>query len=760
MKRLALAILMAIGSMAAAQTEIGKWNDWLDYSTVFHITASSNRIYAAARGGLFCIDLSDNTMQAYSKSSGLNDVGIARIAYDETADNLVVAYNNSNIDIIHAGQTYNLSDLKRNDQMPDKSINSIKFSNGLAYLSCGFGVVVIDLARREVKETLMLGDNGAFLPVYDMAFTHDSIFAATADGLKQIASTARHLGVSEYWEGNHRFDDLVFTKLDTLAGKLIVAGYPSDPSNTCILAYAGGQTDTLAQGDLLNIQCRKGLMAATFPDRVLFFDHSLNLTKSHEGVTCLDACPDKDGSIWGGHSWGGVLRLSDGEPRFYGFPQGPLNGDKVYSLRPFNYNMMLCPGGHDIIYTNMWNAPNLYTVRGKTWSSLDLSNQALDGAHDLIDAIVNPYDTTETLAALWGNGVASIRDGRVEALYNNATTGGALTGLDEGGTESLRTGALAFDNEGNLWALTALSTHPLAKRDANGQWTGYDLTSLIGTPEVDRLIFDSINNYLWFMGRNNEIYVHDRHNRLAIVNPNHGSKMSTLSVTAIAQDHSGNIWIGTNKGLKVIYDGYKAFQNGGAGEEAPVNCANITITNNEFAEYLMAYESVTSIAVDGANRKWVGTAAGGLYLISANGLDQLEHFTAANSPLFSDKISTLAIQPRTGEVFIGTDHGLQVYRGTATYATAQPADDIKAFPNPVRPDYDGPIAINGFTRNAIVHITDASGHTLFSTTAHGGQAIWNGRTLSGERVASGVYYVFASDATGGNRSVAKILVVR
>jgi hypothetical protein len=185
-----------------------------------------------------------------------------------------------------------------------------------------------------------------------------------------------------------------------------------------------------------------------------------------------------------------------------------------------------------------------------------------------------------------------------------------------------------------------------------------------------------------------------------------------------------------------------------------------TITNGDFYEYLMAYEDVTSIVVDGANRKWVGTASGGLYLLSANGMEQIRHFTAANSPLFSDKILSLAIQPRSGEVYVGTDYGVQVYRSDATYAELTPDEHVYAFPNPVRPGYEGPVAIKGFTRNALVHITDASGRVVYSAQALGGQVVWNVRTADGDRVAAGVYYVFASDAEGRNRSVAKILVVR
>ena len=136
------------------------------------------------------------------------------------------------------------------------------------------------------------------------------------------------------------------------------------------------------------------------------------------------------------------------------------------------------------------------------------------------------------------------------------------------------------------------------------------------------------------------------------------------------------------------------------------------------------------------------------------------HFTADDSPLFSNKVICIGIQPTSGEVYIGTDQGLQVYRGTATYAESIPDEHIYAFPNPVRPGYDGPVAIKGFTRDALVHITDAAGHVVYSTNAHGGQAVWNTRTANGDRVASGVYYVFASDAMGKNRSVAKILIVR
>ena len=200
------------------------------------------------------------------------------------------------------------------------------------------------------------------------------------------------------------------------------------------------------------------------------------------------------------------------------------------------------------------------------------------------------------------------------------------------------------------------------------------------------------------------------------------SKLETSTVNYLVQDRSNELWIGTDKGIKVIYNTSNAFANGGHGEMAPISCNNILYSEDDKVEYLLAYENISCIAVDGGNRKWIGTAAGGIFLLS--------------------------------------DNGLVSYNGTATYANSKPNTEVYAYPNPVRPEYNGNIAIKGLTRDALVHISDVSGKVVFSTQSEGGQAIWNGKNAEGNRVASGVYYVFASDKYGKNRSVAKILFIK
>ncbi|MCR4659111.1 MAG: hypothetical protein K5650_02320 [Bacteroidales bacterium] len=766
MKKTVLIMLMIATTIVGnAQIAIGHWRDHLPYSSVKHVQAASDgRIYASASMGMFYYDPSDNTVVRMNKTTGMSDAGIATFAHDATTKTLVVAYSNSNIDLVVDDRTYNISDIKRNDNLGDKTIHAIRFHNRKAYVACGFGIVVIDLNRKEIKETYHIGNGGAYTAVYDIAFCSDSIYAATAEGLKRAPATNRFLTISDLWlpVTDTSLASSTITMLDTINNKIVAAAYTNDPEQLTLYTRNVAESFVpFVTGNIVSIRSsNRGLLVA-LNDRIDTYSRALQHTDSltswyYGGLEIQDADFATDGGYWIGHPWGGLLYCSAYGSGSY-FPNGPVAGEGAYRLMPYDNTMMFCPGGKATTYAKLYLPANLLTFKDEKWIQLDKSNGLIDTASDVLDAVVNPFDSTETIAAMWGIGVAQIKDNQVVTVYNEANTGGALKPISN---NALLTGALAFDDKGNLWVTCSGQNQALAVRHPDGSWQGLSTAVLGSTLDVDKIIWDSITDYKWFAGRSNAIYVHDGTGKMAVVNPNNGSKLRTESVNCMAQDQNGDIWIGTNKGIKVIYDGRKAFDGGGNGEQAPVTCSNITITGGEFYEYLMAYENITCIAVDGANRKWVGTASGGLYLLSANGLNQLEHFTAANSPMFSDKVLSLAVQPRSGEVFVGTDRGLLSYRSTATYGDVIPQNSVYAFPNPVRPGYTGPIAIKGLTRGAIVHITDAAGHTVFSAEATGGQVVWNGRTLSGDLVASGVYYAFASNLAGTEKSVAKILIIR
>ena len=761
---------------ASSQVAIGQWRDHLAYGSLHKVCLADKRVYGTADKGLFHYDRQEQTLSRMSKVDGLSDVGISTVAYDPVSRYLVVAYNNANVDVVYDDKVYNISDIKRSSISGDKGIRNIRFQNHKAYLACTFGIVVVDLERREIAETYYIGTGGAYLAVNDIAFTDSVIIAATATGLRTAQRSSRFLNIASNWaaDTSSLLRGVAVDQIELNGTTLLVsADYYGDGSR-CIFKFSLHNGTPVEQstlpwlsGAIRSLRSANNRVAVSYRDSVTVYNSAYAPMLTVGDVDWLemqanDAVCATDGTLWIAHNWAGLVAVSPSGALLHSLtPTSPVS-DNVYRLVPYKDRMMVCPGGRLTTYEKAYLGGNIYTFQKEQWQQLDQSSGI--AFSDVLDVAVNPKNKKQMLAAAWGCGIVDITDNKPVALYDNNSTAGVLHPFTSGNYSSLLTGAVAYDSKGNAWMLNALVDEALVKLGKDGTWTSFNTSAMVGTAsgrsEVDKLICDSVRGYKWFFGRANRIYVHDGENRMAYVDPNNGSKLETSTVTCLVQDHDGDLWIGTNKGLKLLGNCSNAFGNGGSGEKSPVTAMNITISNDQFAEYLMAYESVTCIAVDGANRKWVGTASGGLYLISPTGQDELIHFTAANSPLFSDKIIAVAVQPESGEVFIGTDKGLQSYRGTATYADAYPDDDVHVFPNPVRPDYDGSIAIKGFTRNALVHITDVAGHVVFSTTAKGGQAIWNRRTNSGRPVASGTYFVFASDKNGKMRSVAKVLVIR
>ncbi|MCQ2259930.1 MAG: hypothetical protein MJZ77_00905 [Bacteroidales bacterium] len=773
MKRYVLLILMLLGCCSAWSQTVGEWRDHNSFVAARQIQSTPTRVYAATRSAMFYYDKEEFSTKAMTKVSGLSDMGISTFAYDERLQCLAIAYSNSGFDMVMSGNTYHIADIRTGNISGDKKVYHVRFHGDKAYLATGFGIVVVNVARHEIEETYYLGENGENAAVYDVAFTDSLIVAATDHGLLDAPKGSRRLHIFDEWKRDtlSPLHGLSVRTIEVCQGHLVAAVCSGNLDSMMVFYQDGNQVwYSLPQDRLASLRCHNNRIVVNRADRIEIYDADFHLVETinalpNFGMSVGDADCDEDGTIWIGHSWAGLVRFMGDRATAYSYaPAGPLNDDYVYSLVATYDKVFVCPGGKKPTYENMYIGGSLSMFDGKEWSQIKSGENAIE-FRDLLYMAVDPKKRRHISATAWGYGVLDVQDNIIQDLYTQHNTDGALQAYASGDFVHLRVSGLAYDDKGSLWVTNSLVNNGLAVRYKDGSWESFDISPMLQDlskekREIDKLIWDSINDYKWIAGRANRIYIHDGRGQMAYVNPNRGSKLETHTVTAIVQDRNGDIWFGTDKGLKVIYDSYRAFSNGGRGEMSPVTCSNILYNEDGINEYLMAYESITCIAVDGANRKWVGTANNGLYLISANGLEQIHHFTTANSPLASDKIVALAVHPDNGILYIGTDKGLQSYRSTATEADEFPLEDIHAFPNPVRPEYDGVISIKGFARDALVHITDARGHTVFSTKAQGGQATWNGCNQSGGKVGSGTYFVFASDSLGKMRSVTKILIVR
>ncbi len=766
-------LLFAVGHVVSAQSAIGEWRDHNSFVAARHVCVAQSEVYAATRMALFRYRPEGKEVIPMTKSNGLTDVGISAMAYDQASQCLAVAYANSGVDLMQGGKVYHIADIRYSGQGGDKKIYHIRFDGDKVYLATGFGIVVVDARRHEVAETYYLGPDGESGVVYDVAFTEGHIVAGTDNGLMSAPRGSNRLHIYETWTQDtlSPLAGMSVRMLDVCNNRLVVAACTDNPDSMTTFYQQGPDNwGTWGTGTVRSLRCCGSQIVLNRFSSIEIYNSQFSLTDvittlPTYGVAAEDADMDSDGTLWIGHTWAGLIEVPRGYTEVSAHaPAGPFNDDYVYSLASTYNKLYLCPGGKKPTYESAGILGSLSIFEKGEWSQISVAD-GIPAFQDVLYMAVDPKDSKHISATSWGYGVLDIHDNQVQTLFDQTNTQGALEPFTSGTFIHHRVSGLAYDDQGNLWVTSSLVDHGLAVRYRDGSWRSFDISPVlqglsVDKKEIDKLVWDSITGYKWFIGKSNRIFVHDGESRQAVVNPNNGSKLETHTVTCLVQDRSGDLWFGTDKGLKVIYDGYRAFANGGNGETSPVNCSNILFNEDGINEYLMAYESITCMAVDGANRKWVGTSNNGLYLISANGLEQLHHFTTANSPLASDKIVALTVHPESGVVYVGTDMGLQSYRSTATVGYTEPLADIHAFPNPVRPGYDGPIAVKGFTRDALVHITDARGHVVFSTTAHGGQAVWNGRTNNGDRVSSGTYYVFASDASGNMRSVAKILVIR
>jgi ligand-binding sensor domain-containing protein len=306
---------------------------------------------------------------------------------------------------------------------------------------------------------------------------------------------------------------------------------------------------------------------------------------------------------------------------------------------------------------------------------------------------------------------------------------------------------------------------PISVLKADGSWKSFRVNNLIsGYGALGDILVSSAGHKWVIIPRGNGLFAMDDNMTIDDISDDIYEKVSvvdkygkviTNDVYSFAEDHNGNLWLGTNQGVLVMYSPYRLFTDG------IIYAQEILIPRNDgsgYADPLLGTQIVTSIEVDGANRKWLGTAGGGVYLVSEDGLEELVQFNETNSPLLSNAIRDICVDGVSGEVFFGTDKGIISYKGDALQGSTA-YNKVVVYPNPVRESYEGPVAIKGLVERTTVKITDMSGNLVFETESFGGQAIWDGKNLRGERVATGVYMIYLSNRDGTLAHVTKVLFI-
>ena len=759
MRTLILFILPLIAS--AQEIGIGQWKGHQSYTSATYIVDAEKKIYCVASGSLFYVDKNDNSLSRMSKITGLSDVDIKKIAYSDMLDLSIITYQNCNIDIIQNGQIINLSDIKRKEIVGIKSINNIRIHGEIAYLSCSFGLVLVDLIKKEIKETYSIQKNEILLEINDCAFVEDSqIIAATSLGV-YYGNTSSVLNDPANW---------VLSGTEMNADKII-----RNNNIGCVL-YKGSDGSFLDVFYPSNLDLFQdtGLRTITYSNNVLYKVYKEFITLSNNGINTLDtikndnllsvnhAISDKDGNVWAADSINSLLKFNNYYYQENYSPEGPKSND-VYSLDFLEDELFICHGGHFNFGVNYLNTVGA-SIMQNNYSWKNEGYYDLGWAWDILKVAV--HDGKEYYAS-WYDGISVLNGDIKEDVYRfikqygYENTGGALD-TTYYSNNRIRISDLKFDSEGNLWGLSSEVPNPLFVKTKEGTWHSFTMNQGVVDLFFDELLIDSYGQKWGVIGREGGVFVYTDNGSIdnpsddefKILNTFVGNgNLPSKQVYSIVEDLNNYIWVGTDKGIGVFYNPSLIFSN------YNFDAQQIIIQEGDYGQYLLSEEKIKSIAIDGANRKWIGTEKSGVFVLSEDGTKEIAHFTSENSPLFSNNIIDISINPKNGEVFIGTSKGVISYKSDAT-AGEELQGETTVFPNPVKETYYGPIAIDGLINNANFKITDIDGSLVFEGNANGGRALWDGKNKNNKRVSTGVYLVFSVNDFGKEKMVSKILFIK
>ncbi len=770
--------LLALSLPAWAQVAMGKWKTHLAYNNASQVAQSTNKVYAVSEGALFSVDKADGGLSFYSKLTGLNGSNISKIKFNAASQELLIIYSNGNIDVIGNSGITNMPDLYNKQMSSGKTVNQIQFYQNKAYLACNFGIVVLNLDKKEVADTYYIGPNASEVAVLSTTIHNGTIYALSKSAVYKASAAETQLANYEFWStasGLPGTGD--FQNISSFGGKLILLRggklYKQESNNTW--------TSFLSDITPTNFNISNNSLNIFSANETYLVDTLFN-SKVVNGIANIsDAEYDPSNhTYWFAANSLGVVsykQLNTETPTVSYFkPTGPavnspwnltFAGKKLFVVPGGRWASQYLTDGNIMMYENStWTNINSKTIQDKTgYPVTDLMNVAVDST-----------DSKHFFVTSYGTGLYEFKDNTFAHWYNNNNSN-LETIIPTNPYQYIRLDGAVFDKQGNLFIANTGVANGIKVRLSNGTWTQLNYPGAALKPTLGKILISNQNvNQKWVLSVRSSpagICVFNDNGTIsdqtddkttfisAFIYPelnNSGNTVYTSkypgSIYSIAQDHNGVIWVGTDIGPFLFNNTSKVFGDN-------YTCSRVKIPradSTNLADYLLSTEKIKAIAIDGANRKWLGTETSGVYLMSENGQKTVQHFTTSNSPLLSDNILSIAINPSTGEVFFGTDAGLVSYQSDASEA-GDSFNNVHAYPNPVRPNYKGVITIAGLVEKAQVKITDINGNLVCETVSNGSLATWDGKDARGRRVNTGIYLVICASSDGTQNAITKILII-
>lgn len=763
MKHLSILLFLAIYShtiqaQSIQGTPVGQWTAFYSYNEVTDIVEDGTTFYVGTLSGFYTYNRNSGEIEAFTKISGMANPGIKKMGYDATTGITVLGYSNSNIDLFKDNTFFNIPSLFISQVSGNKDINDITCHNGFAYVATGKGLIVINLEKKEIKETVVFYNNNTEQRILSAATIGNTIYVATSDGIYKTDVDNESFIYYGSWD---KITSNVYTQIIALNSSLIML------SDTNIQNYDGNNIQTIYTHNksIASIYTLKdnriGLSDYTnnilIPNSAYIINENGQLTDSLPNRPIVKIIELDNGQTYLGEYKIGLRQKSD-NGEYTNYTPNAMSDFKVADVCAYNGAFAIAHGGHNENGNPIFNN-SIYSIykdnafHNLTWVS---SNP------NFIDFIrvVQDRSNGDYYVTAYRGGISKI----TPEFTPSEISAPFETRKGDPSSDKYMYG-LGFDSKNNLWVVNSGTDKLLKVKTPEDVWYS---SKIITNPlkANSPITQQSLARDLAIDGYDNIWIVPEKTGGLIVYNYNgtvensdddfykilqQGEGRGNLpsnKVQCVAVDKNDNIWIGTDIGIAIFSCSYDIASDCDA--DIPV------IQNDDFPGYLFQEISINSIAVDGANRKWIGTGTG-LWLVSSDGRETIHQFTTNNSPLPSNIIRRVTIDPITGDVYIATDMGLVRYKGTATEGREKMEKPLTIYPNPVPSGFGGMIAINGFTENADVRIVDMNGQLVYRTTANGGQAVWDGNDYLGKRAQSGVYIVMSRGKDGTEKANGKII---
>jgi hypothetical protein len=770
---LLLVLLLAFGNLANAQIPMGTWKYHVASAKAIDIVTDGERIFTALENGLYIYNPYTEEGVLKTALNGLSDIEISCLYHDATDNATYIGYANGNIDKWQEGKITNLPAIKLAQISNSKRINQFERNGAYIYVANDFSIVLIDVAKEEIKDTYY--PTNGLEAIVDVALSQDSIFALTSTQMLKGLRSNPALPDYSQWDRDLRFPYQATNKyreLQTINQQFwvlrsndaygqdsvfrlkndVLVNVINEPFSYEInsIQNVGSQISVSIDGGFL-IYNADGLQLSTYSASLL--DRWINPSR---------VC-QLGNSYWSAdQAWG----LQE-HPNAYTCKRYPIEGlantfvytmdwqEGVLAVGSGRLEAEIAPAftrnGIHILEENQWRSHNTPKVTSWDYNKM----------WDFISIAVNPKNPKEIAAGTYSFAPLTLLNQTDTLVFDQSNS--PLEPVSIGNGWSLISG-LKFDSKGNLWVANGYTDRPIKTRQSNGIWASYYLGTGASNKQTTKLEIDFQDN-IWMGTYANGLVGLQHQGTLddpsddKYIQLTTGELLGNLpsnKITALAADFDGELWIGTDAGFAVLYNANGSFAAGAGNYDAQ----RILIPFEGNYEEVLGDASITDIEVDGGNRKWISLANAGLVLLSSDGTQIIAQYTEDNSPLISNTIYDIEINQQTGELYIVTDKGLVSFRIDATYEDPS-YETLNVFPNPVKPDYFGPITIQGIRYNSDVKVTDAAGNLIYKTLSNGGTATWNGQNLNGEKVPTGVYFFWtANNYQGGERKVAKVLVIR